>query len=266
MEQRSSSSSPSVSWRFFSSCSTCSCQHRSLFSASSASATACSRRSTAARARSAASTASLRNTCNSSFSSGCRRTVPLSSEAPLRSSNRALEVTSTTQVFTLALTSTHIAREANSRLLMVSCMCSAAGLAHTSNTVLQFPPMDPSSSRVSLLSRRGTCCFFSANALTTLPRASKLLLIALASRRCTPSTPLFFTRSDPARSTTLSRACVHCTRRALPPLSGVGRRGLFVSRTWKTAWLRLEALFILVSAYTMLDRALVKASNICSGC
>jgi len=111
--------------------------------------------------------------------------------------------------------------------------------------------MELSRTRVSLLSRTGTCGLLLASALMTFPRARRLLLIWFASRSCAPTAPVFFVRSEPARSTRLSRARLTLRRRAptpSPSTSGAVARSLFASRTWKMAWLRLDCLFILVSA------------------
>mmetsp|Transcript_84478 Transcript_84478/g.244209 ORF Transcript_84478/g.244209 Transcript_84478/m.244209 type:complete len:403 (-) Transcript_84478:829-2037(-) len=103
------------------------------------------------------------------------------SKSPHMTCNSSELHTSTTSLFTLASTSTFIAREANSNVERVSAACSAAGLKQTNNDVLQLPPMEPSKIRVSLLSRKGTCVLLAARALTTLPKTSKLLLMARAS-------------------------------------------------------------------------------------
>jgi len=99
----------------------------------------------------------------------------------LRSATSAWALTSTTVSLTLASTSTHMARDAKSSVHSVSPWFSRAGLTQTSRDVLQLPPSEPSSSRVSLLSLVGTCFFLAARALTTLPSASRLLLMAAAS-------------------------------------------------------------------------------------
>mmetsp|Transcript_14406 Transcript_14406/g.45121 ORF Transcript_14406/g.45121 Transcript_14406/m.45121 type:complete len:369 (+) Transcript_14406:119-1225(+) len=116
------------------------------------------------------------------------------------------ELTSTS--LTLAHTSTRIARLANSSAWQVSCALSSVGDMQTSSEVLQFPESAGSRRRVSLLSRKGTCFFWEARACTTLPRASRLPLMLMASFICWPATPLRFTRSDPARSTTVSTPSV----------------------------------------------------------
>mmetsp|Transcript_88232 Transcript_88232/g.250035 ORF Transcript_88232/g.250035 Transcript_88232/m.250035 type:complete len:204 (-) Transcript_88232:728-1339(-) len=166
----------------------------------------------------------------------------------LLSSSKASASTSTNPVFTSALTSTHMARAANSSALKVSCVCAARQLTQTSRTVRQLPPIDPSRIFVSLLSRSGTCLCFSARALITLPRTSRLLLMWIASLKCRPSTPLFLTRSEPARSTTMRRARWHCIRWVPPSVCAADARPRRVSRIWKNAWLRLDTLFIFVSA------------------
>mmetsp|Transcript_47004 Transcript_47004/g.142649 ORF Transcript_47004/g.142649 Transcript_47004/m.142649 type:complete len:208 (-) Transcript_47004:147-770(-) len=149
---------------------------------------------------------------------------------------------STEPVLAFAATSTRMARKANSRLLRVSCACSRAGLTHTRSTVLQLPPMEPSRIRVSLLSRKGTCGLFAASALTTFPSAKRLLLMAVASLKCMPSTPLFFTRSEPARSTRCR--CVALRAAGTP---GLALRACSTV-TASTVCARLERWFMAVSA------------------
>mmetsp|Transcript_95989 Transcript_95989/g.240585 ORF Transcript_95989/g.240585 Transcript_95989/m.240585 type:complete len:330 (+) Transcript_95989:826-1815(+) len=242
--------------------------------------------SLAAAAASSLLPASSSQRCCAAKTSCCKATsssrndlVIMSPRFPHKSSRSAEPEasTSTSSWFTRASTSTRIARDANSKVLIVSAALSAAELRQTRRAVLQFPPTEPSKIRVSLLSRNGTCARLAAKALTTLPNTSKLLLMETASFNWAPSTWLFFTRSEPARSTTLRRARVHATRRGssspapLPPSASPATepdgvtRGRRVIDIWKTAWLRLEALLSLVSAYTKFDRALRKASSMHSG-
>lgn len=74
--------------------------------------------------------------------------------------------------------------------------------------VLQLPPRDSVRSLVSLLSRKGTNDrgLFEARAETQLDRAAIDLLMFFASCSLKPSEPVFERRSDPARSTIVSRA------------------------------------------------------------
>jgi hypothetical protein len=54
-------------------------------------------------------------------------------------------------------------------------------------------------------SRYGTCALFFARAWTTLPNVKRLVLMFVASLNRTPRDCVFFTRSLPAISTTVSR-------------------------------------------------------------
>ena len=70
--------------------------------------------------------------------------------------------------------------------------------------VLELPPSAELSMRVSLESRYGMCCvpfLPSLSLLMTAPSARSDLLIAFPSLRRDPVAPVFFWRSDPARST-----------------------------------------------------------------
>eukprot|EP00968_Pinguiococcus_pyrenoidosus_P020185 scaffold2319_cov248-Pinguiococcus_pyrenoidosus.AAC.5 len=68
--------------------------------------------------------------------------------------------------------------------------------------VLELPPSEFCSSRVSFESLNGTCVLRpSVSALMTWPRALRLLLMFLASSSCVPVALVFLTISDPARST-----------------------------------------------------------------
>mmetsp|Transcript_3843 Transcript_3843/g.11156 ORF Transcript_3843/g.11156 Transcript_3843/m.11156 type:complete len:296 (+) Transcript_3843:2102-2989(+) len=229
-------------WHLCSEVSASSCNFRAC---ACASVIAFSRRWASFCASCAASLDFRRSSCNSLP----RGMPPKASASEVRSASNVFALTSTMLAFTFASTSTRIARDANSKVLMVSAAFSAAGLAQTSNEVLQLPPMQPSRILVSLESRRGTCAFFAANALTTFPSESKLLLMFVASLNCCPSAPLFLTRSEPAKSTIQSLDLTHSIFCA-PAVDAVTltARSRLVNRIWKTAWLRLDALFIFVSA------------------
>ena len=74
--------------------------------------------------------------------------------------------------------------------------------------VLQFPPRDSERSLVSLLSRNGTKLngLELESAETQFERHAIDLFIVFASSNRIPSEPVFERRSDPAKSTTVSRA------------------------------------------------------------
>ena len=74
--------------------------------------------------------------------------------------------------------------------------------------VLQLPPSDSDRSLVSLLSRNGTKLngFELERAETQFERHAIDLLIVFASSKRIPSEPVFERRSDPAKSTTVSKA------------------------------------------------------------
>mmetsp|Transcript_31874 Transcript_31874/g.53560 ORF Transcript_31874/g.53560 Transcript_31874/m.53560 type:complete len:244 (+) Transcript_31874:1386-2117(+) len=166
--------------------------------------------------------------------------------SPARSA-ASWEASMATEVsLTTAVHSTRIAREAKSRADCVSLEDSSAGLQHTRREVLQLPPTESSRMRVSLESRKGTCFFLSASAWTTLPNASSEALMFAASFRPCPWTPDRFTRSLPARSTTVSLPTVACIFTGRPLFSvALGRLVILI---WKIECERLDALFILVSA------------------
>ena len=145
-----------------------------------------------------------------------------------------------------ASTSTFIARLANSSVLSVSFELSCEGDMQTSSDVFEFPPIESSRICVSFESRYGMNFFFSASALTTFPNASKLPLMFTASFSCWPCTPLFLMRSLPARSTIVSFPIV--MRIFVPVWLLSMARSRLLTLIWKTAWLRLDALFIFVSA------------------
>jgi hypothetical protein len=79
---------------------------------------------------------------------------------------------------------------------------------HAQMVVLQFPPKDSVSKRVSLLSLNGTklSALLEARAEIQLLKVAIDLLIFLASVSLCPSEPVLLSRSDPARSTTVSKA------------------------------------------------------------
>mmetsp|Transcript_77233 Transcript_77233/g.184945 ORF Transcript_77233/g.184945 Transcript_77233/m.184945 type:complete len:352 (+) Transcript_77233:1094-2149(+) len=137
-------------WLFSASWTTC-C---SFFTWPSASWTAFSRFSASRFACSAASADCFRSASISFLSA--MTFLPNSWASGLRSASKFLALTSTKAVFTLASTSTRMAREANSKVFTVSLTCSWAGFTQTSRAVRQLPPMEPSKILVSLLSRSGT--------------------------------------------------------------------------------------------------------------
>ena len=105
------------------------------------------------------------------------------------------------------------ARSANRNESNVSAMFEKAGPMLQIIRVTLFPPKLSCNNRVKVESRYGTCalCLLlfplllllswpSVNALTTLPKADKLLLIALPSFRRSPVAPVLDWRSDPAKS------------------------------------------------------------------
>ena len=105
-----------------------------------------------------------------------------------------------------------------------------------------------------------------ASAWMTLPSASSEPLMLAASLSPLPVTPDFFTRSEPARSTTLSLPSVAWNFCAPPACCAPPAvRGLRITFSCMTACERLEALFILVSAYTMLLRPRAKSLSSASG-
>ena len=112
-----------------------------------------------------------------------------------------------TVAFTLACTFTFIACCPNCSELSVSYASERDGAAQTTRTVLARPPKADESSRVSFVSRKGgrtpplPCA---ANAEMQRPKHVSELLMKQASSNARPDTSDFFTRSDPARSTTCS--------------------------------------------------------------
>mmetsp|Transcript_33545 Transcript_33545/g.70868 ORF Transcript_33545/g.70868 Transcript_33545/m.70868 type:complete len:257 (-) Transcript_33545:103-873(-) len=199
---------------------------RSNFTAAAASrACLASSRSSSSCASAAACAA---NACSAAWEAACCcRLKRISQSAPKP------------PMFTVGVHLTRIAREANSSAAIDSPKESAAGLTHTSMVHLELPPTEPSNSCVSLESRYGTCARAPvASARTTLPRANRLPLIAVASLRWAPATPLRLMRSEPARSTRVSN----------PRVPGVDWVAVFATATRKTACDRDDALFSLVSA------------------
>ena len=134
--------------------------------------------------------------------------------------------------------------------------------------VLEFPPSDSVSSRVSFESLKGTWFkFFSeANAEMQLLSAAMDLLMFLASWSLAPSEPVFESLSDPAKSTMVNKAfrrCLFFIWEPPPEFFGNLLAGLFGCSSFSvsthlysmkicsTAWLRDEFLFIAV-AFTFL--------------
>jgi hypothetical protein len=105
------------------------------------------------------------------------------------------------RVFTSGLFRMLFARSAYSSVDSVSSMFTRAGLTVAMMLVFVRPPSESWSSRVSLLSRYGTCAAPSTSPLITRPSVSRLWLIMPASRArlsAAPERPMF---SEPARST-----------------------------------------------------------------
>ena len=98
-------------------------------------------------------------------------------------------------------TCTNVTYNIHLRELRVSFMCSSLGEMLTNIRVLLLPPRLFCSRWVSLEFLYGTWGVFCARAMMTLPRLESDLLMAWASVRRTPSLPLSFTLSLPARST-----------------------------------------------------------------
>mmetsp|Transcript_8480 Transcript_8480/g.16060 ORF Transcript_8480/g.16060 Transcript_8480/m.16060 type:complete len:287 (-) Transcript_8480:423-1283(-) len=196
-----------------------------------------------------AAVANLAATCSCSarISSAFLRTAS-SMPSPAMSAARRAASTVTVTSLTVHVVSTRMARAANSSVLTVSWQDSMDGLQHTRRLVLQLPPTESSRMRVSFESRKGTCFFLSARACTTLPKASSEALMLAASLSPAPVTPLRLTRSDPARSTTVSLPMVACIFTAPPPALASVARGRLAILIWNTECERLDALFILVSA------------------
>mmetsp|Transcript_1365 Transcript_1365/g.2827 ORF Transcript_1365/g.2827 Transcript_1365/m.2827 type:complete len:239 (+) Transcript_1365:313-1029(+) len=113
------------------------------------------------------------------------------------------------------------------------------------------PPRPGAMRRVSFESRYGTCCAPCDSAFITLERPRSEALMLIASRMRLPvassSEPDRLTRSDPARSTTLSLpvSCVACIE-PTPDVSSTRCRR--ETRSCSTACERDDDLFILVSA------------------
>lgn len=74
--------------------------------------------------------------------------------------------------------------------------------------VLLFPPNDSCNILVNFESLYGTCYFFyDVRAFITLPSALKDLFMFFAYYNCCPTTPVFPTFSDPAKSTKYNLLC-----------------------------------------------------------
>ena len=134
------------------------------------------------------------------------------SETPSNTHRRSVASRSSSALsasFTLAWLRTCAARSANLSVDSVSEAAAAAAETHATRVVLQFPPNESSSSRVSFESRYGMwaarprAC---VSALITLPSAESDALILRHSCSRWPLSPLVPMRSDPAKSTRLSFA------------------------------------------------------------
>mmetsp|Transcript_48105 Transcript_48105/g.125804 ORF Transcript_48105/g.125804 Transcript_48105/m.125804 type:complete len:315 (-) Transcript_48105:24-968(-) len=118
--------------------------------------------------------------------------------------------------FFTTVAETALARWAKRSVMMASSTLAFSPRSITTNAALQFPASDDCSSRVSFESRNGTrIAPFDASAFTTEERASRLMLMRLASswRALTPEAEFWSTAADflddsiPARSTSVSRPC-----------------------------------------------------------
>lgn len=100
---------------------------------------------------------------------------------------------------------TFIIRLANFRVDIVSSNWLRSGQMFASIIVLLFPPIESFRRFVNLLYRYGMWSrYFSDNATTTCSRNESDLLMNCASSSVFPSDPVFFVRSDPAKSTRFS--------------------------------------------------------------
>ena len=91
-------------------------------------------------------------------------------------------------------------------MLRLSSTFTAAGDTHARKSVRELPPSASRSSRVSLESRYGMCGLPDSSAQMTLPSASRPWLIDIPSFMRSPTAPVRFSRSLPARSTNVTFA------------------------------------------------------------
>mmetsp|Transcript_40884 Transcript_40884/g.75696 ORF Transcript_40884/g.75696 Transcript_40884/m.75696 type:complete len:234 (-) Transcript_40884:498-1199(-) len=149
---------------------------------------------------------------------------------------------SVTSTATLWFT-TRIMRFAKRKVEMVSSKCADSPQMHAMSRVLQFPPRASLSTLVSLVWRYGMCAadpsaLFRLNATTHCSRYVKDWLMCIdsffsvSSMACPPPSIVFFSRSDPARSTMLSLEEM--------TLSLTPDRDLCAKYTVKMEWLRLD--------------------------
>ena len=124
-----------------------------------------------------------------------------------------------------------IARVAKSSEFALSFACSISELTHTSRTVRLLPFRLGSKIFVSVESRYGMCLCPAASALTTFPRASRLVLMFNASLNRAPTFCVFFCRSLPAKSTMVSspRRFSTATSCAVPSSSSSSSRSTSAS-------------------------------------
>ena len=159
----------------------------------------------------------------SSATSMLRRLMASTYWPTWRSTLTTLRVTTLVLIF--------VARSAYTSVLCVSSKCALVGAMHTIITVLQLPPSENLSSRVSLLLRYGTCRTappLSHSALMQFPSASSdLLMFAPSTMRC-PMFVVAAARSLPARSMIESVPIVRCS-----VMEAV--RGAWVTWTCRTA-------------------------------
>mmetsp|Transcript_114602 Transcript_114602/g.222546 ORF Transcript_114602/g.222546 Transcript_114602/m.222546 type:complete len:238 (-) Transcript_114602:196-909(-) len=149
-----------------------------------------------------------------------------------------------TDTFTTTLFLMFLALLAYFNVFSVSPKCTSAGEIHAIIKVLLLPPKESCSSRVSLESRYGTCerwSFGSPKAEITLPSASSPWLILTPSRKRSPTVPVFFARSEPARS----------AKRTLAVTTSPELRIVCSSVIVKIAWDRELLSFMLVEAVVL---------------
>ena len=101
----------------------------------------------------------------------------------------------------IALFLINLARFAKFKVLILSFILSELGLTFATITVLLFPPSESRNRKVILELRYGMCsCLPSDRILMTVPRLVSERLMLLASLSLSPSAPVRFCRSLPARS------------------------------------------------------------------
>jgi len=140
------------------------------------------------------------------------------------------------------------ARLAYFKVLIVSSYYELPGLTVVIITVLQLPPRESLSIRVSLLSLNGTkkpFLFLSPRALMQLARARRLVLIFAPSRSLMPLFSVTVPRSEPAKSIKLSFPCSYSS-------SVFFMRSLESSMIWHMAWERDDSALAIVASVVRL--------------